>query len=65
MHEAITGGQRVRASADSPEKAIRPACGDAVRKRKRRPMGRQVTHFYRHERGTGEKCPLRYHPCRR
>jgi hypothetical protein len=65
VREAIAEGQPVRASADSPEEAICPACGGAVRKRKRRAMGGWVTYFYRHERGTGEKCPLRYHPCRR
>jgi uncharacterized protein with PIN domain len=55
----------VSASPDAPEEAVCPACGGAVRKRKRRTMGAQVTYFYRHERGTGKECPLRYHPCKR
>jgi hypothetical protein len=65
VREAIVEGQLVPAGPDAPEEAICPACGGAVRKRKRRTMDGQVAYFYRHERGTGEKCPLRYHPCRR
>jgi hypothetical protein len=65
VREVIVKGQLVPAGPGTPEKAICPACGGAVRKRKRCAMGGQVTYFYRHERGTGEECPLRYHPCTR
>lgn len=65
MREAVVEGQPVPADPDAPEKAVCPACGGAVRKRKRRTMDGQVTYFYRHERKAGKKCPLRYHPCRR
>jgi uncharacterized protein with PIN domain len=65
MRGAIVEGQLVPAGSDAPEEAVCPACGGAVRKRKRRTMDGQVTYFYRHERETGEECPLRYHPCRR
>lgn len=43
VREAIAEGQSVQASAGSPEEAICPACGGAVRKRKRRAMDGQVT----------------------
>jgi len=65
VREAIVEGRLVPASPDAPEKAACPACGGAVKKRKRRTMGGQVTYFYRHERKVGGECPLRYHPCRR
>jgi hypothetical protein len=57
--------QLVLAGPDAPKETVCPACGGAVRKRKRRTMDGQATHLYRHERGVGEECPLRYHPCRR
>ena len=52
MREAIAEGQLVPAGPDAPEEAVCPACGGAVRKRKRRTMDGQVTYFYRHERET-------------
>ncbi len=60
MLEAKVGGQLVQAGPDSPEKALCPACGGAVSKRKRCRMDGSVTYFYRHARGVGEGCPLRY-----
>jgi hypothetical protein len=49
LREVIVEGRFVPAGPDSPEEATYPACGGAVRKRKRRAMGKQVTYFYRHE----------------
>ena len=65
MREAIVEGQLVLAGSDAPEEAVCPACGGAVRKRKRRTMEGETTYFYRHERNAGKECPLRYHPCKR
>jgi hypothetical protein len=62
MLEAKAEGKLVQAGPDSPEKAQCPACGAAVTKRKRRRMDGSFSWFYRHVRGEGEKCPLRYNP---
>jgi len=62
MREAMVKGQLVLAGPDSPEEAVCPSCGGAVKKRKRRRMDGQVTYFYRHKAGIGEKCPRRYRP---
>jgi hypothetical protein len=43
MREAIVKGQPMLAGPDSPEEAVCPGCGGAVRKRKRRTMDRQST----------------------
>jgi len=65
VREAIVEGQLVSAAPDAPKEAACPACGGAVTKRKRHATDGQVTYFYRHKRGVGEECPLRYHPCQR
>jgi len=62
MLEAKVGGQLMRAGPDSLEKALCPACGGTVSKRKRRKMDGSVTYFYRHDVGVGDGCPLRYTP---
>jgi hypothetical protein len=60
MLEAKVDGQLVQAGPDSPERARCPACGSTVTKRKRSIMGGGTTYFYRHVRGEGKDCPLRY-----
>jgi hypothetical protein len=65
MDQAINDENLIQAAPDSPEHAVCPACGGAVKRRKRRTMDGQTTYFYRHENGVGETCTLRYHPCRR
>ena len=60
MQEAKVKTQIVQASPDSPDRARCPQCGAPVVKRKRRRMDGSVTYFYRHVRGEGERCPLRY-----
>ena len=62
MQKAKANGQVVSSGPDSPQVATCPACGGVVEKRKRRTMSGQVTYFYRHKAGVGEKCPLRYNP---
>ena len=62
MREAMADGRLVLAGMDSPDAATCPSCGGAVKKRKRRKMGGQVTYFYRHETGVGNECPQRYRP---
>ena len=62
MREALVDGRLVLAGVDSPEEAVCPSCGGAVKKRKRRKMSGQVTYFYRHETGVGDECPRRYRP---
>ena len=57
--------QVVVARPNSPDEATCPSCGGAVKKRKRCTTGGQTIYFYRHRKGVGEECPLRYHPCRR
>jgi hypothetical protein len=64
MFEARVNGHPVRAGADSPEVAQCPACGGEVRKRKRKVGRGGYTYFYRHRRGVGDDCPLRYRPTR-
>ena len=64
MYEVSVNGHLVQAGPDSPEAATCPACGGLVRKRKRK-VGRDGhTYFYRHRRGVGNDCPLRYRPTR-
>ena len=62
MRDASVDGLLVPAGENSPEEAVCPSCGGAVKKRKRRGMGGQVTYFYRHVRGVGDGCPQRYRP---
>lgn len=62
MRDALVDGQIVLAGEDSPEEAVCPSCDGAVKKRKRRRMGGQVTYFYRHVRGVGDGCLRRYRP---
>jgi hypothetical protein len=62
MLEAKVNGRLVRAGANSPDKALCPACGGAVSKRKRSNLDGGTTYFYRHDRGVGNNCPLRYSP---
>ena len=62
MREARASGRLVVAGPDSVEEAECPSCGGEVKKRKRRRMDGQVTYFYRHKRGVGEDCQLRYRP---
>ena len=62
MREAMVNGRLVVAGPVSPEKALCPACGGAVKKRKRRRMDGQATYFYRHQREVGEECPRRFNP---
>lgn len=62
MHNAMVDGQLVWASADSPDKAACPACGEEVVKRQRRRMDGEVAFYYRHVKGAGKNCPRRYHP---
>ena len=62
MREARVSGRLVLAGPDSALEAECPFCGGKVKKRKRRRMDGQVTYFYRHERGVGEDCQLRYSP---
>jgi hypothetical protein len=62
MLEAKVDGELIQAGPDSPEVAQCPACGGEVRKRRRK-VGRDGhTYFYRHRRGVGDECPLRYRP---
>jgi hypothetical protein len=65
MLEAKVEGQLVQAGPDSPEKGRCPACGSTVTKRKRRRMDGSLSYFYRHARGEGMDCPLRYNGLRR
>jgi uncharacterized C2H2 Zn-finger protein len=62
MQQAKAGRRLITAGPDSPETAQCPACGAVVRRRKRRVHNGQATYFYRHERGSGDGCPLRYAP---
>ena len=63
MREAMANGWLVVAGPVSPEKALCPSCGGAVKKRKRLRMDGQLTYFYRHERGVGVgRCPRRSYP---
>ena len=62
MREAMVNGRLVVAGPSSPEKALCPSCGGAVKKRKRQRMDRQ-TYFYRHQSGVGVgRCPRRSYP---
>ena len=62
MHEAKVNGRLTQAGPDSPEVAQCPACGGEVRKRKRKVGRNRYTYFFRHCRGIGDDCPLRYRP---
>ncbi len=62
MQKAKVDGHLVSVGLDSVEEAECPSCGGRVRKRKRQRMDGQVTYFYRHVRGEGKDCQLRYHP---
>ena len=62
MREARANGRLVLAGPNSAVEAECPFCGGEVKKRKRRRMDGQVTYFYRHKRGVGEDCQLRYRP---
>jgi hypothetical protein len=62
VHKARLNGRLVEAGPDSPEVALCPACGEEVRKRKRKAGHRKYTYFYRHQLGVGDGCPLRYRP---
>jgi hypothetical protein len=61
VREAIVDGQPVQVSADSPEEAVCPACGGAIKKRKRCNMDRQAVYFCQRETRVGEKRPNRHH----
>jgi hypothetical protein len=60
MQDAKVDGQLIQASSNSPDVATCPACGGEVHKRKRKSGKDGYTFFYRHRRGVGEDCPLRY-----
>ena len=45
MRDASVDGLLVPAGENSPEEAVCQSCGGAVKKRKRRGMGGQVTYF--------------------
>ena len=62
MKVATVDGKPTPAASDSPDEALCPSCGGVVHKRKRRRMDGHITYFYRHKRGEGTECPLRYHP---
>ncbi len=62
MRDAMVNGKLVLAGPDAPDEATCPECGGQVRKRKRRRMDGQVTYFWRHKAGVGDKCPRRYRP---
>lgn len=64
MREARLNGRAVTAGPNSPDVAECPACGEEVRKRRRRTGRRRYTYFYRHREGVGGECPLRYRPVR-
>lgn len=64
MREAMLNGQIIEAGPHSPDIAKCPTCGGEVRKRKRQTGKGQYTYFYRHVRGVGSDCPLRYRPWR-
>ncbi len=62
MREVKLNGHLEVAGPDSAVEAKCPLCGGEVKKRKRRRMDGKVTYFYRHKRGVGEDCQLRYRP---
>jgi ssDNA-binding Zn-finger/Zn-ribbon topoisomerase 1 len=62
MLAAKVNGRLIKASSDSPEVAQCPECGGEVRKRKRKIGRNGDVFFYRHRRGVGNDCPLRYRP---
>jgi hypothetical protein len=62
VREARLNGHLVEAGPDSPEVALCPACGEEVRKRKRKAGHQKYTYFYRHRIGAGDGCSLRYRP---
>ena len=64
-YAALDKQRLITAGPDSPDRAQCPECGAPVTKRKRRRMDGSVSYFYRHVRGKGERCPLRYNPQRR
>jgi hypothetical protein len=65
MQNAKVDDQLIQAGPDSPERARCPACGSTVTKRNRHRMDGSISYFYRHVRGEGEDCPLRYSGLRR
>jgi hypothetical protein len=62
MLEAKANGVSVKAGLGSPEVAKFPACEGEVRKRKWRVGRDEQVFFYRHRKGVGSDCPLRYRP---
>ncbi len=62
MKHATLDGKPITAGPDSPDLAQCPECGAPVAKRKRSRMDGSVTYFYRHKRGQGVDCSLRYAP---
>jgi hypothetical protein len=62
MRQARVDGRLVSAGPDAPDVAECPECGGEVRKRSRHVMDGHMTYFYRHKRGVGQECSLRYRP---